>query len=400
MTKPKLLIHSNAPWAPTGYGQQVALFAPLLNQHYDVAISAFYGLEGAPIVWDGIPVFAGLGGEWGNDTLVQHAGRFFDGDAKGGLVLTLCDVWPLDPAIGEQVNLACWVPVDHQPAPPKVLEFLTRSGAVPIAMTRFGQRQLMLLDPLYTPHGVDTRIYHPAPQRPARRGLLPDDAFLVSIIGANKGHPSRKALPQALEGFARLARRHDNAYLYLHTVLSPAHGRGEDLAALITALGIPERRIRKADQYALMHAPYSPKQMASLYAATDVLLNPSMGEGFGVPILEAAACGVPSIVTDWTAMPEVQGGAGWQVRHHPYWSALNAWEATPDIDAIDEALEACHQLTVAGRAELATRGRRHAEGYDARRVLSEDFLPALRTAAQRFALREPVRLPAREAVPA
>ena len=33
----KLLWHSNAPWAPTGYGQQTGLFAPRLAEKYDMA---------------------------------------------------------------------------------------------------------------------------------------------------------------------------------------------------------------------------------------------------------------------------------------------------------------------------------------------------------------------------
>ena len=36
----KLLWHSNAPWSPTGYGQQTSLFAPLLAEKYDLAISS------------------------------------------------------------------------------------------------------------------------------------------------------------------------------------------------------------------------------------------------------------------------------------------------------------------------------------------------------------------------
>ena len=45
----KLLLHTNAPWSPSGYGQQVALFAPRLAEHTDVAISAFHGLANAPL---------------------------------------------------------------------------------------------------------------------------------------------------------------------------------------------------------------------------------------------------------------------------------------------------------------------------------------------------------------
>ena len=394
-TRTKLILHTNAPWSPTGYGQQAALFAPLLAERYDVAISAFYGLEGAATVWNGIPIFAGLGGEFGNDTLVEHARAFFGGDPKAGLTLTLCDVWPLDPQLGERLNLVCWTPVDHCPAPPKVFEFLARSGAVPVAMTRFGGRMLALLDPLYVPHGCDVQAYRPADRVRARRGLLPPKAFLVGMVAANKGAPSRKAFPQALEAFKRFAARHDDAYLYLHTVLDPNQGRGVDLAALITAHDIPEDRVRQADQYALMHAPYQPAQMASIYSALDVLLNPSFGEGFGIPVLEAAACGVPSIVNDFTAMPEVQGPAGWKVGHHPYWTGLNSWQAIPKIDDIDQALEACYQLMPADRAVLSDRARWHAETYDHRRVCRDYFLPALRVAEQRFALRDPVRIPSR-----
>ena len=101
---------------------------PYLNERYDVAISAFYGLEGAPIVWNGIPVLPGLGGDFGNETLPLHAERFFGGDRRDGLVVTLCDVWPLDVEMARSLRMACWTPIDHEPAPPQVVEFLGKSG--------------------------------------------------------------------------------------------------------------------------------------------------------------------------------------------------------------------------------------------------------------------------------
>jgi glycosyltransferase involved in cell wall biosynthesis len=73
----------------------------------------------------------------------------------------------------------------------------------------------------------------------------------------------------------------------------------------------------------------------------DVLLNPAMGEGFGITVLEAQACGVPAIVTDFTAMREVCG-AGWHVKHQPYWTGLGSWQAIPDVDDIVSALEECY----------------------------------------------------------
>jgi glycosyltransferase involved in cell wall biosynthesis len=390
----KLLWHSNAPWSPTGYGQQTALFAPMLNEKYEMAISSFYGLEGAPRSWEKIPVFPGLGGEYGNDTLPQHAAQWFGGDPRGGLVVTLMDVWVLDPAMPRQLNCACWVPVDHNPAPPKVIEFFVQSDAVPIAMSRFGELQLGRLDPLYVPHGVDTTIYKPMDTSSAREKSFPKDAFVVGMVAANKGRPSRKGFPQALRAFAEFAKHHDNAYLYLHTQFDPNVGGGENIPALIEHLGIPTDRVRQADQYAMLHVPYTDDQMARIFGAMDVLLNCSWGEGFGIPVLEAQSCGVPAIVTDFTAMTEVCG-AGWKVKHTPYWTALNSWQAIPDSDDVLSALEECYSLTSSQRQKLSNAARQHALAYDSRLVLKQYMLPALRIAQQRFDARGAVRIPAR-----
>ena len=375
----RLLWHSNGPHTPTGYGQQTALFTPYLAQRYEVAISAFWGLEGAPIKWKGMPVLPGLGGDFGNDTLPHHAERFFGGDRLAGIVFTLCDVWPLDTDMARGLNMVCWTPVDHQPAPPQVREFFVKSGAVPIAMSRFGQQMLEDFDPLYCPHGVDCEVYKPLDQLEVRRGAFPKGAFVVGMVAANKGHPSRKAFSQALLAFSRFAKEHEDAHLYLHTVLDPNVGQGVNIPALLRDLEIPLDRVKVADQYSLLHCPHPPADMAQIYSALDVLLNPSFGEGFGIPVLEAAACGVPAIVTDWTAMPEVCG-AGWHVKHHPHWTGLASWQAIPDVDDIVSALEECHALTDVQRAKLSSTARKHAETYDVRRVCREFMFPALKAA--------------------
>ena len=56
---------------------------------------------------------------------------------------------------------------------------------------------------------------------------------------------------------------------------------------------------------------YLPRaDLAALTAAASVLLYPSIYEGFGLPPLEAMACGVPVIVSNVASLPEVVGGAG------------------------------------------------------------------------------------------
>jgi glycosyltransferase involved in cell wall biosynthesis len=59
-----------------------------------------------------------------------------------------------------------------------------------------------------------------------------------------------------------------------------------------------------------------------LYSAADLFLFPSLYEGFGLPLLEAMACGVPVLASDTSSLPEV-GGGGTAVLLPP--NAQNQW---------------------------------------------------------------------------
>src|SRR5919204_6833381 len=84
---------------------------------------------------------------------------------------------------------------------------------------------------------------------------------------------------------------------------SAACGRpgAEAVLALPRQLGI-EREVRF-----LGHLPT--EQVAALYRGALALVYPSLLEGFGLPILEAMACGTPVITANRSSMPEVAGGA-------------------------------------------------------------------------------------------
>ena len=55
------------------------------------------------------------------------------------------------------------------------------------------------------------------------------------------------------------------------------------------------------------------EDLPALYSAADVLVTPSFYEGFGLPALEAMACGTPVIVSDVSSLPEVVGDAGLRI---------------------------------------------------------------------------------------
>jgi glycosyltransferase involved in cell wall biosynthesis len=327
-----------------------------------------------------------LGGTFGEESLAQHVEKFFGGDQRGGLVFTLLDVWVLDPAIHRRRNTVCWVPVDHEPAPPRVTRFLRESRAVPVAMTRNGQELLAEFSPLYVPHGIDTRVMRPLGREFARTKLgIEPDAFLVGQVAANKGEPSRKNFVAVLQAFAEIRRRHENALLYLHTDISGRWTQGVQLAPVMEALDLPPDSVRFADQYRMMFEPISPPMMALLYSAMDVLVNPSSGEGFGLPILEALACGVPTVTTDFTAMREL-GEVGWKVGGARQWTPQRSWQMLPRVSEIVDALEECYQLTDQQRTDLSEKARAFALDYDVGRVFTEHMLPALEEAQERFGL--------------
>lgn len=369
-----ILWHSNAPWSPTGYGQQTGVFAPRLRDlGHDVAMSAFWGLSGASLEWDGMAVYPG-DEKWGNRTLPLLAQRH-GSDCQ---VITLMDVWVLTSEALADLRLASWVPVDHDPAPPRVIDYFERTHATAIAMSQFGEQKLREhgLDPLYVPHGIDTKTFRP---RPKTRGQarevmgIPGDAFVVGMVAANKGcTPPRKAFPQVFQAFARLRAEHEDAYLYLHTELS---GRdGMNLGALAAACGIPLEAIKYTPQ-PMLELGVEPTNVAHLMAAFDVLANPSYGEGFGIPIVEAQACGTPVIVTDFSSMTELCG-AGWMVGGDPWYDPTQgAFYRCPSVDDIADAMREAYAAR--GDEQLRKRAREFAVQYDADRVTREFWVPAL-----------------------
>lgn len=388
MDKRKLIWHSNSPTTGTGYGTQTALFARKLAEKYELAISAFYGVEGGVIPWHGIPILpAANPSGYGNDTIREHLSVFGDQDA---LVVTLMDVWVLDPNVWAGLNLASWVPVDHEPAPAPVVGFFQNTGAVPIAMARFGERMLrdQGLDPLYVPHGVDVEAYRPHDRVKVRESVgVPRDAFIVGMVAANKGNPSRKCFAEALTAFKAFADSHDDARLFLYTEASGRFG-GVNLPDLIRNLGIDPDKVIFPDQYRVVHFPQSAERMGEIMSTFDVLLAPSAGEGFGVPVIEAQACGVPVIVSDFSAQPELVG-AGWLVEGVDQYTAIGSWQFKPSVQDILDALKKCYSRSGREVEDGAVRARSKALEYEFGRVFDEFMVPALQEVEARVDARKP-----------
>jgi glycosyltransferase involved in cell wall biosynthesis len=113
----------------------------------------------------------------------------------------------------------------------------------------------------------------------------------------------KKNLCRTLEAFARVRTQHARR---IRVVLAGTPGPGgEEVFEAIERLGLSEAvrltgYVRQED-------------LPALYAGAMVFLFPSLYEGYGMPVLEAMACGTPVLTSNVTSLPEVAGDAALQV---------------------------------------------------------------------------------------
>ena len=147
-------------------------------------------------------------------------------------------------------------------------------------------------------HGVDVERFHPpSPQevRTARAAVGIGDMPYVAFLGALE---PRKNVPALIRGFARaVAGRPDPPAL----VLAGQPGWDHQVEKALDA--VPHRlRVIRAG-----YVPFD--SLAGFLGGAELVAYPSLGEGFGLPVLEAMACGAAVLTTRRLALPEVGGDA-------------------------------------------------------------------------------------------
>lgn len=197
------------------------------------------------------------------------------------------------------------------------------------------------------PHGVESSIFKPlAPEERAavrnQIGALPDNFVLLNVGGAfwNKGGDL------LLRAFAELHREFpllklfikDNRTLYGLTIDDTVKTLEQTHPGLIS-----QDTIR-----AIVTLPgtLSMEQMRMLYGAADLYASPYRAEGFNLPVLEAAACGCPVLVTQGGATDDFfEPFMGLQIRSAPASRQSPTSNQTvhfqePDYDHLKEGLRA------------------------------------------------------------
>lgn len=304
---------------------------------------AWYGLQGGVHEVNGFRVYPAGVDPYGNDIIDAHAKDF-----GANIIISLIDVWVMRDT-ARKVAPALWLPwtpIDHDPIPEAVLNAL-QGAHLTLSYSKWGRDMLNAAGVAneYIPHGVEPNIFKvidsPDDVQRFKREVLQcaPDAHLTVMVAANKGYPDRKGFQVQLRSWAQFAKDKPHAKLYIHTEPTTMYG-GIDFAKLCANLGIGDRVIfPQRYQY---YKGFPQEYLAMLYNAADAYLGAGMSEGFGIPIIEAQACGTPVIVTDFSAMPELVKRGFKIAPADMFWTPMNSWQAWPDVHGIKDALEELH----------------------------------------------------------
>jgi glycosyltransferase involved in cell wall biosynthesis len=128
------------------------------------------------------------------------------------------------------------------------------------------------------------------------------------------------------------------------------------------------------------------QELAVLMNCFDIHLLCSKREGFGMPILETQACGVPNICHDFSSMTELVQGHGWLCKSlgqelNLETTAINAETATPDVYDIAKCIEKAYfnpdQVQKYGEAS-----REFALAFDWDKIVADHWVPLLEKISQ------------------
>lgn len=290
-------------------------------------------------------------------------------DFKPHVVLSVGDEWMVKhiARFKERYGFTwvSYVPIDGMPHPPEWTNTFM-SMDICVAYGNWGatvmKQRNPKFDPPYIYHGVDTDVYKPDPTARAKVRAsmgIDDDTFLIGYVGRNQ---PRKQIPSLFAAFAMWSKPHhvckttgkpwitDPTEWYINELtfpvqtmpysvksrknsnVSPFTGKTNDFISypgnskakiyLHCALedvgwNIHEQFARyRFDQKVIypdnlaIGLGVTDQEMNGIYNAFDIFTLPTIGEGFGLPILEAMSCGIPLCVTDYSAHVEWCKGAG------------------------------------------------------------------------------------------
>ena len=197
------------------------------------------------------------------------------------------------------------------------------------------------------PLGVDHEIFRPLSVPEEFRNRYQLDSRLHYILYIGSENP-RKNLPRLISAFAKIKAALPEVRLI--KIGSPEHlAQAEQLRLQIEQMGLTDA--------VLFYEHVSDQDLAIFYNLAELFVFPSLYEGFGLPPLEAMACGTPVVCSNAASLPEVVGDAAIMV--DPY-----------DVEGLAEAMRQV-LMDAELREELRRRGLKQARQFTWERTARE-----------------------------
>lgn len=297
----RILWHSATPMCNTGYGVITKEIIPRLKAAGHFVRVGTKHADQRWHEWNGFEVFEGVDTQIVIQMLEDEA---FD------YIITCWDIWQMyQKRPYPKEKWVAWVPIDTEWMSKDLIEVTKQAGVV-AGMSKHGMRELAangFADATYIPLGVDTNVF----RLKAEGGKAFRDSFgwagnfVIGTVGLN--YPNdRKGFIPLMRAFREFHKRHDEARLFIHSF---ANYRGDyegsiNYHEIVADLGI-DKITAWPDQGELVLGRINNETLCDIYNGFDVFCLATRGEGFGLPILEAQACGVPVCVSNTTTGAEL-----------------------------------------------------------------------------------------------
>ena len=179
-----------------------------------------------------------------------------------------------------------------------------KAAAAIITLSESSKRDILKHFPvheslIHSIHLASDEMFFKSPASGAVEGFLKKaDIKRPYILAVSSLHP-RKNIRRLIEAFG-MAIKHRGLSHHL-VVAGKAHWKESEITAAVRQFGLASR---------ITFAGYvSDSDLPLLYRGADAFVYPSLYEGFGIPVLEAMACGVPVICSNTSSLPEAAGKA-------------------------------------------------------------------------------------------
>lgn len=300
----KILFHSVASYVRSGYGNITRHVAGRLKRMgLDIIVSTYYGLEpGGVLNIDGLPHVPVEKVAFGRDSVIRYYQKF-----ERNLAVLVPDFWAFE-WFTSLPNCLLYSPMDHYDYPEEIINIIKRFSYV-CSLLPFQMKELLRrgIKSYLIPHGVDT-VFQPMEKEEARRRSgFPEDYFILGVVGANSDKEARKGFFEMFQALELLLNERpmlrNRIRVFFHT--NPDSPNGIPLRLLASASQTSDICVFEDSHLSL--TGISDEDLCNLYNSFDVLLCPSRREGFCLPVIEAMACGVPSIGSRTTSFPDLIG---------------------------------------------------------------------------------------------